>query len=101
MRLRLQPNTDVLDRRREHSVHDAGERARGVVLSICQWFRVRVDFRDGFPLRSCVAGFKGATRVVEAAELDGDAGADSYERGQGSFVEGESSFVFEDLRGAV
>ena len=56
---------------------------------------------DGFVLGFGVAGFEGAAGVVEAAELDGDAGADSDERGEGAFVEGGGAFVAEDLGCAV
>lgn len=34
---------------------------------------------------------------MEACELDGDAGADAEEGGEGSLVEGEGTFVFVDL----
>lgn len=33
---------------------------------------------------------------MEGAELDGDAGADAQQRGQGSLVEGECAFVLVD-----
>lgn len=39
---------------------------------------------------------KVAAGGVEAAELDGDAGADSEKRGERSFVEGQGPFVAPD-----
>ena len=43
-----------------------------------------------------VAFLEGASGVVEGAELDGDAGADADEWGEGAFVEGEGAFLLED-----
>ena len=47
-----------------------------------------------------VSFLESAAGVVEGAELDGDAGADSDEWGEGAFVEGEGAFVGEDGGGA-
>ena len=48
-----------------------------------------------------VAGLELAARVVKGAELDGDAGADPDERGEGAFVEGEGAFGAVDFAGCV
>lgn len=101
MRLGLEPDTDMLDRGGEDGIGDTGESARGVVLPVGQGLRGVGDLLDRFALRGGVAGFEGAPGVVEGAELDGDAGADAEEWGQGALVEGAAAFVLEDLRGAV
>lgn len=74
MRLRLQPDPDVLDRTRDDGVGDAGEGAGEVVLAVRQR-------RGGQRGLGGVAGFEGPAGVVEGAELDGDTGADAEERG--------------------
>lgn len=51
--------------------------------------------------RGSVLGLERATGIVVSAELDRDAGTDSDEGGEGSFVEGGGAFFFEDLGGAV
>lgn len=45
----------------------------------------------------CVLGLEVAACGVEAAELDGNAGADTEERGEGALVEGEGAFVAVDV----
>jgi len=92
VRLRLQPDADVLDRAGQDGVGQPGKGARQVVLAIGQL---------GAAGRLLVAALEGAAGVVEGAELDRDAGADADEGGQGAFVEGGCAFVFEDLRCAV
>ena len=72
MRLCLQPDTHVLDRRRQHGVSDARERAGNVVLAVAELLGLAV----GFP-----ALLEPAARGVECAELDGDAGTDAQEGG--------------------
>ena len=59
------------------------------------------DLRDGFALFGCVLGFEGAAGVVEAAELDGDAGTNAYQGGECAFVEGSGAFIAEYLSCAV
>lgn len=77
----------MLDGPGEHAVGDAGEGAGEVVLRVAE----RDAGEGGVP-----AVFEVATRGVEGAELDGDAGADAEERGEGAFVEGQGSFVAVD-----
>lgn len=101
MRLGLEPDTDMLDGGGQDGIRDTGESARGVVLPVRQRLRGIGDLLDRFALGGGVAGFEGATGVVECAELDGDAGADAEEWGESALVEGAAAFVFEDLRGAV
>jgi len=69
MRLRLQANAHMFDRTRDNRVGDAGKGTREVELSVTEIGR-------GFS-GSQVSGFQPAAGVVEAAELDGDAGADA------------------------
>ncbi len=45
--------------------------------------------------------FKVSSGVVERAELDGDAGSDPDQRGEGALVECEGTFIGEDLFAAV
>lgn len=101
MGLGLESDTDMLDGGGEDGVRDTGESARGVVLPVRQGLGGVGDLLEGFALGGGVAGFEGATGVVECAELDGDAGADAEKRGQGALVEGAAAFVLEDLCGAV
>ncbi len=76
MRLRLQPNPHMLNRRRQHCIRDTGKGTRGVVLGISQRAGA-----GGALLEPAACG-------VEGAELDGDAGADAEEGGERAFVEG-------------
>jgi len=80
MRLRLQANPHVLNRTRDNSVGEAAKRAREVELSVTEIGR-RLS-------GSQISSFEPAAGVVEAAELDGDAGTDAQKRCQGAFVEG-------------
>jgi hypothetical protein len=48
-----------------------------------------------------ILGFEESFGVVEGAELDGYAGSDSEEGGQGAFVECGAAFVAEDFGSAV
>jgi len=59
------------------------------------------DVGDGFALLRGILCFKGTAGVVEAAELDRDAGTYTDEGGECAFVEGAGALVLEDLRGTV
>jgi hypothetical protein len=84
VRLALQTDTDVLNGTGEDRVGDTGKGARGVVLAV------------GEGPGGLVALLEPAAGVVEGAELDRDAGADSDERCDGALVEGQGAFVFVD-----
>ena len=90
MGLGLQADADVLDGAGEEGVGKTRESSREVVLAVAHGFS-----------GGGILGFKGAAGVVVSAELDGHAGADSDEGGEGAFVEGRGAFFFEDLGGAV
>ena len=77
MWLCLEPDTDVLDRRGEDRIHYSRECACRPVLAVRERLRLGCDFVDGFVLFGCIPGFECAASVVEAAELDRDAGADA------------------------
>ena len=91
----------MLDGRAEDCVGEAGEGAGGVVLAVAERLGIGFDLVDCLALSRGILGFEGAAGVVEAAELDGDAGTNSYQRREGSFVECRGAFVLENLRGAV
>lgn len=98
MRLGLQSDTDVFDRRGERGVDYTCEGSRSVILAVGQ--------RSGGRARSqrrgeTVLSLEVAAGVVEAAELDGDAGTDTDQRCQRAFVEGGGALVAQDLSGAV
>lgn len=78
MRLRLESDTDVLYGRREDRIHYACKGACGPVLAVRERLRLGSNFVDGFVLLRCIPGFECAAGVVEASELDRDAGADAY-----------------------
>lgn len=86
-RLRLQPDTNVLDRSGHGRVRDTGDGARGVQLAEAQHL-LPVVREEAF-------------RPLERAELDRDARADTQERGQGALVETEGAVCFKDLGRAV
>lgn len=92
MRLRLQPDANVLDGARKHRVGDARKGARRVILTIAE---------VGGTLTLEIAGLKSTSGVMEAAELDRDAGADAHERGERTFVERERAFIPVDLGRSV
>jgi hypothetical protein len=83
----LQADAHVLDGPGEHAVGDAGEGAGQVVLRVAE---------GGAGEGRVAAVFEVAAGGVEGAELDGDAGADAEERGEGAFVKGEGAFVAVD-----
>ena len=74
----LEPDANVLDGRGEYSVSYPGEGAGRVILGVGEGWRA-----IGLQVRF----LEGAARVVETAELDGDAGANTDERGERAFVE--------------
>lgn len=90
MRLGLQADADVFDGTGEDGVGQTREGAGEVVLAVAELGAV-----GGGVLQ--VALFEGAARVVEGAELDGDAGADADEGRERAFVECEGAFVREDV----
>jgi len=92
VRLRLQPDAHVLDRPRDHRVCDARECPCEIVLAVAE---------RRVALRRRVALLEPPPRVVEAAELHRDAGADAEERCQRAFVEGQRPFVLPDVCCAV
>jgi len=89
VRLSLQANTDVFDRIRQWRVGDTSEGTGDVV------------FGEGEAGFVGVEGLEVTARKVEGAELDGDAGADAEEGGEGAFVEGERAFILEVVAGAL
>lgn len=86
MRLRLQPDSDMLDWTGYHRIGHTGERTGTVVLCIAQ-------------LLALVQDLELALCETETTELHGDAGADAEEWGESSFVEGECALVLVDGRG--
>ena len=92
MGLGLKSDPYMFDGRAEEGISDTSKCAGGIVLAIAEvWGRGSVE----------VGLLELATCVVEGAELDGDAGANANERGEGAFVECERAFVGEDLAGAI
>ena len=83
--LRLEPDAHVLDRSRDDAVGHPREGSCRVVLAVAE----TADPRDE-PRRALL---ELAAGVVEGAELDGDAGTDAEERGEGALVESESAFI--------
>lgn len=96
MRLRLQSNPHMLDRAAEHRVREPRERTGSIILRVAQRLGLRVHLGDGFAGGGGILSLEVAARVVEAAELDADAGTDADEGGEGAFVEGGGAFVGED-----
>lgn len=97
MRLRLQPDTDVLDRARQRRVGNTGKGAGQVVLAIGEGRSgAGGGSGEGVGAGQGVLPLEVAAGVVEAAELDGDAGANSDKGREGAFVEGGGAFVLED-----
>ena len=70
MRLRLEPNTDVLYRRRENRVNYSSEGARGPVLAVREGLRLGGYFVEGFVLFGCISSFECTAGIVKASELD-------------------------------
>ena len=91
----------MFDRTTQHRVRQTREGASRVVLAVAQRLGFRLDLLDGVALSSGILCFKGAAGVVEAAKLDGDAGADPYEGSEGSLVKCACAFVLQNLGGAV
>lgn len=92
VRLGLQADAHVLNGARDDRVGDARKGAGRVVLAVPEVG----DARDEGLVGRGAALLEEAAGRVEGAELDGDAGADAQERGQGAFVEGERAFVLVD-----
>lgn len=88
VRLALQADTDVFDGAGEGGVGDSGKGSGEEVLAVGE-VGARVAVRQ-------VTGFEPAAGGVEGAELDGDAGADADEGGEGALVEGGGAFVLVD-----
>ena len=84
----------MLHRAREDGVDDTGEGTRGVILRIGEARTVICSV-------DCVALLKEAPGVVKSTELEGDTGANAYERCEGTFVECGGSFVFPDVSGGL
>lgn len=82
--LALQADADVLNGPREDRVGHAGEGARRRVLAVGE--RARASLLG-------VARLEEAAGLVEGAELDGDAGPDPDEGGEGALVEGQCALV--------
>jgi hypothetical protein len=79
----------VLDGAGEDAVGEAGKGAGRVELAVAEG-------GGAGGVGGEVALLEGAARVVEGAELDGDAGADADEGRESAFVEGRGAFVAED-----
>lgn len=92
MGLALQTDTDVLNGAGEDRVGDTGKGTCRGVLGVGEVLGVA---------GGDVAALEPAAGLVEGAELDGDAGTDADERGEGAFVEGEGTLVFVDGGGGV
>jgi hypothetical protein len=87
MRLRLQSNPDMFNRPRNHRIRNPRERACAIELAVGEAWCETGCF---------VPVLEEALGVAETAELDGDAGADAEEGGEGAFIEGEGAFVAVD-----
>ena len=84
VRLRLQPDADVLDGAGQRRVGHAGEGARREVLGV------------GEGVGGLVAALEPAAGLMEGAELDRDAGADADERRERALVEGQGALLLID-----
>lgn len=94
--LALEADADVFNGPGEEGVCESGEGAGGKILAVGE-----VCGLEGGGGGGGVAGFEPAAGRVEGAELDGDAGADADEGGQGALVEGEGALVLVDGGGGV
>jgi hypothetical protein len=95
MRLRLQPDADMLDGARYHAVGHAGECARRVVLAVAEL----VNARDEGCVSLGVGRLEPAPRCVEPPKLDGHTCANAEERCQSALVEGEGALILPDGEG--
>lgn len=86
--LGLQADADVFNGRGENCIGDSREGSCGVVLAVAERLGFLFELVDGFVEFGGVLGFECSAGVVETSELDGDAGADSNQWGEGAFVEG-------------
>lgn len=109
--LRLQTDTDVLDRSRENGVGQTGETTGHVVLAVrksaigvlllVQLLKASPGFVESTKLHTDLQGISmGSTSALILGTLT-YTGTDSDQRGQGTLVESQGTLVLEDLLGAV
>jgi len=99
--LRLHPDTDVLDWRRQNGVCYASKGTCRVVLRVRQGLRLRGLVVDRLALSGGILSFEGAASVVESTELNGDARSNADQRCGRALVESCSAFILEDLRRTI